>query len=240
MENINFKCSICDRTFVKREGLSYHVNHTKHNQCLVCGNYINNTSKFCSSSCSATFNNKGRIPSEEQRKKVSESLKGRKRKPNKHCLSCGKEVSPRNKSGYCRLCNNKHRVYTPELKRKLHFAGLKSVKSQADLRRSKNEMYFADLVKEHYNIVCNEPMFNGWDADIIIPDLKVAILWNGNWHYKQIKGSLKQVQNRDKIKLSEIKKCGYIPYIIKDEGKFSIEKCEKEFEILQNFLRNLK
>lgn len=49
-------------------------------------------------------------------------------------------------------------------------------------------------------------MFNGWDADIIIPNIKVAVLWNGKWHYEQIKKghSVKQVQNRDKIKLKEI------------------------------------
>lgn len=38
-------------------------------------------------------------------------------------------------------------------------------------------------------------MFNGWDADIIIEDLKIAILWNGKWHYEKIteKHSVSQV-----------------------------------------------
>ena len=30
-------------------------------------------------------------------------------------------------------------------------------------------------------------MFNGWDADVILPDLKIAIMWNGIWHYKQVR-----------------------------------------------------
>ena len=37
------------------------------------------------------------------------------------------------------------------------------------------------------------------------------------------KHSFKMVQNRDKIKIHEIEKFGYIPYVIKDMGK------EKDF-----------
>jgi len=76
-------------------------------------------------------------------------------------------------------------------------------------------------------------MFNGWDTDVIIEDLKIAILWNGKWHYEKCnkKHSMKQVQNRDKIKIKEIKKCGYFLYIIKDlKGKndeFVVEEFSK-------------
>ena len=84
-------------------------------------------------------------------------------------------------------------------------------------------------------------MFNGWDADIILPDYKIAVLYNGPWHYIQIskKVSLSQIQNRDKIKIEEIKKCGYIPYIIKDEGSFNKEFVEKQFEIFVDYIRNI-
>jgi len=47
---------------------------------------------------------------------------------------------------------------------------------------------------------------------IILDDYKVAILWNGPWHYKQLKiknFSLKQVQNRDKIKIKELTNSGW-------------------------------
>ena len=110
--------------------------------------------------------------------------------------------------------------------------GKKSAAAQGDKRRSKNEQYFYHLCKEHFNEVKhNEPMFNGWDADIIIEDIKVAVLWNGKWHYEQIteKHSPKQVQNRDNIKISEIRKCGYKPYIIKDMGKYDPKFVEEEF-----------
>ena len=60
-------------------------------------------------------------------------------------------------------------------------------------------------------------MFNGWDADIVIEDIKTAVLWNGIWHYKKItkKHSVAQVQNRDKIKIDEIKKGDIIPMSLK-------------------------
>jgi hypothetical protein len=84
----------------------------------------------------------------------------------------------------------------------------------------------------------NISMFNGWDADVIIPEYKLAILWNGKWHYEQIcKGhSLSQVQNRDKIKISEIIQYGYIPYIIQDLGKCNKSFVHDQFRILQKYI----
>lgn len=99
--------------------------------------------------------------------------------------------------------------------------------------RSKNEIYFAELCSSEFNkVLTNEKIFNGWDADVILPELKIAILWNGKWHYEKVLEGhkLNQVQNRDKIKLKEIKKMNYIPYIIKDMGGYNKRFVEKEFE----------
>ena len=84
----------------------------------------------------------------------------------------------------------------------------------------------------------NEPIFNGWDADVILPIQKIAILWNGKWHYEKItkKHSVQQVQNRDKIKLDEIKNLGYDSYIIKDLGSFDKKFVEDEFRNFQKWL----
>ena len=79
-------------------------------------------------------------------------------------------------------------------------------------------MAFCELCEKHFkNVKHNEQLFNGWDADVIIEDIKVAILWNGPWHYRKLFKShkLKQIQNRDKIKVKEIENFGYTPYIIK-------------------------
>lgn len=100
----------------------------------------------------------------------------------------------------------------------------KGGKSSANKRqlRSKNEILFAELCQSHFNEVkCNVPMFNGWDADVIVEDVKLAVLWNGPWHYKEMFGnhSLKQVQNRDAIKMREIRKMGYTPYVVEDVSR---------------------
>jgi G:T-mismatch repair DNA endonuclease (very short patch repair protein) len=100
-------------------------------------------------------------------------------------------------------------------------------------KRSKNEIYFASLCKSKFKkVVTNEQKFNGWDADVIIEDLKIAVLWNGKWHYEKIteSHSLRQVQNRDKIKLKEINKAGYTSYVIKDMGKENKAFVEEEFK----------
>lgn len=122
----------------------------------------------------------------------------------------------------------------PELARR---AGLVGITKQN--KRSKNEVYFANLCTEYFSSVrTNQPIFNGWDADIIIDDIKYAVLWNGKWHYEQItkKHSLKQVQNRDKIKLVEIWKSGYCPYVIQDMGKHNKSFVREEFEIFKTMI----
>lgn len=129
---------------------------------------------------------------------------------------------------YCNSCRTK----------RFQLAGRNSASKR--VLRSKNEIYFYELCKTHFkNVRHNEPIFNGWDADVIIDDLKIAVLWNGKWHYEKIteKHSVIQVQNRDKIKIKEIKKFGYIPYIIKDVGKNKKSFVESEF---QKFIKTLK
>lgn len=114
--------------------------------------------------------------------------------------------------------------------------------SQKRVLRSKNEIYFCWLCEQYFNSVKhNESIFNGWDADIIIEDIKYAILWNGPWHYYQLfeKQNLTQIQNRDAIKLKEIKKCGYIPYIIRDNGGYNPEFVKQEFNIFIDRLNDI-
>lgn len=118
--------------------------------------------------------------------------------------------------------------------------GLASVKSQSENRRSKNEIHFANLCKKKFKkVLTNKSIFNGWDADVIIEDIKFAVLWNGKWHYEKItkQHSVKQVQNRDKIKIKEIETKGYLAYIIKDMGKENKKFVKKEFDKFICFLK---
>lgn len=167
-------------------------------------------------------------------------------KPDHCCVDCGVNISPN--ATRCKLCANAYRVNRlksadGELTRcKLRQAGLKSVSVQSERRRSKNEINFCSLCEQNFNHVeHNKPIFNGWDADVIIHDIKVAVLWNGRWHYEQIKKSqsVAQVQNRDKIKIGEIERAGYTPYVIKDMGKASEKKVNTEFEIFLNWTKTL-
>lgn len=133
-----------------------------------------------------------------------------------------------------------NRIISPEQREKLSLGGRHSVEIQGDKRRSKNEIKFCKLCEEYFNNVKhNECIFNGWDADVIIEDIKFAVLWNGPWHYKQItkSHSVKQTQNRDKIKIKEIKESGWTPYIIKDMGKANKDFVKEKFD---EFLKYLK
>lgn len=133
------------------------------------------------------------------------------------------------------FCSQSHSTKFNNTFEKCREMGLKSVTSQN--KRSKNEILFYEFCKNEFdNVSANEQFFNGWDADIIIHDLKIAVLWNGKWHYEKIteKHSLKQVQNRDLIKIKEIEEKGYIPYIIKDMGKYNEKFVKKSFESFKN------
>lgn len=114
--------------------------------------------------------------------------------------------------------------------------------AQKMVRRSKNEILFSEMCAEKWAVVCNEPMFDGWDADVAIPDIKVAVLWNGVWHYKdKIRPghSLLQVQTRDQIKLKVIEKHGYKSYVVKDMGKHNPKFVKEEFDKFVEWCKGL-
>lgn len=116
--------------------------------------------------------------------------------------------------------------------------GIASVKVQS--RRSKNEIYFSELCEKEYgDILTNDAIFDGWDADVILPTLKVAVMWNGLWHYKQIRKNLdiEAAHIRDFKKIEAIKKCGYVPYIIVDMGKHNKKFVETQFEIFKQYVK---
>jgi hypothetical protein len=217
----------------KRKTLAQKWIDEKH-RCEKCGRVMTvfyGSGRFCSRSCANT-----RQHSEETKAKIGKSGLNRvyKRDISKNiisyerntnrCTQCGKALSYNMR--FRKTCSDEclHTLRS-ELGKKL--VALQNL-------RSKNEIAFCQLCEQYFgkeNVLHNVSMFNGWDADIIIPDLKVAILWNGPWHYIEISKTqkLKQVQNRDRIKLREIINCGYRPYIIEDV-KREKDKVEKEFE----------
>ena len=108
----------------KRIGFDFNIYKEKEKcYCLQCGKQLKKgQKKFCSSSCAAKYNNKGRKISNETKEKIAKSLKnyhesvghhGNKKtnikqttkiKKEKHyCLQCGKEL----KNNQKKFCSNK-------------------------------------------------------------------------------------------------------------------------------------
>lgn len=188
---------------------------------------------------------KSRPQTKETRRRISKSLTKYYPPFVRLCPDCKEKIIYPDRHGFrkaergnciCRKCK------VSQEKTRGHYSLMGRKSSTSQHKRSQNEKYFAELCQEHFdNVTTNDPMFNGWDADVIIHNKKVAVLWNGVWHYRQISKhqSVRQVKNRDKIKLHEIKKCGYIPYIIKDMGGKNRDFVEKKFDDLQHFLLTL-
>ncbi len=250
---ITLQCDNCAISFQKKQS---EIAKTKHNFCSTnCAGIFNNkerhnlekTKKVNCKYCNEIF-----LVSQTSPKKVCDVCRKLRnkiqsiRKPGRkylkpkiqNCILCNASLELLGR--YCKYCST---CKTEKMKMAGQINGKKSAASQQ--RRSKNEIHFADLCIKEYpdaNVTTNEQFFESkhgkWDADVIIHKYKIAILWNGVWHYKQIKKdcSLLQIQTRDKIKLDIINKSGYTPYIIKDEGKCSPKFVEAEFEKLKKII----
>lgn len=114
---------------------------------------------------------------------------------------------------------------------------------QYSTNRSKNEIFFSDLCKNKWGreyVKYNEPIFDGFDADIVIEKLKLAIEWNGIWHYKKIRKGQKfnNTRARDIIKAKRIRSHNYDLIIFKDLGNANHTKIQKSFKKLLNILES--
>lgn len=235
----NYTCLQCNTLFSGRNdsnnkfcskscNAKYHNHLRKHtpkplsNCCLECGSLIKNHLKFCNRSCSATYNNKLR-PAGHSSRITPNSNRGKRQTivlPDNTVINT-KQYS---KVSWCKVCGslikNSHRKTCSEecLHQKFRSGGTKSASIQ--VKRSKDEIALFNLCNSYFNSVRNnEQLINGWDADIIIDDIKTAILWNGPWHYKQMphkNHSLSQVQNRDKLKCRELTNAGWNVLVFED------------------------
>lgn len=213
-KTLKYKCPICDKLYSKN-GICSHIWRSH-------GNGINHGEK-------TGLGQKGRIAWNKNLNKLTDERLQKQAKT----YSIRYKNGEYGKSAFVNYIQNNRNDFLKNARN----GGKKSASSQK--RRSLNEILFYEMCQSHFVSVKNNiPCFNGWDADIIIEDLNIAILWNGIWHYKKIKRqqSLLQIQTRDKIKLKEIKKCGYKAYIIKDLGKFNFDFVKNEFEKFLNSL----
>jgi len=221
--------------------------------CPECGNSFPNKSggkeskTWCGQKCANAAQAKVRDQSSINKKIAEATSESRKAHANKighgdvtlSCANCNKSFTvawAKRDSSFCsRSCVGQNWG-------KKHGSAAGKLSAQKMVKRSKNEILFAELCAEKWTVVCNEPMFDGWDADVVIPDLKVAVLWNGIWHLKEgIRPghSLLQVQTRDAIKLKVIEKHGYKSYVVEDMGKHNPKFVKEEFEKFVEWCKGL-
>lgn len=161
----------------------------------------------------------------------------------RNCLYCDVIFRPKHNIGkLCSVdCRKAYEKLDVQREKKRIYGSIGGKKSAAiQSRRSKNEIYFAEQCKEVYgedSVVTNKQMFGKWDADVVITTLKIAVLWNGIWHYKKVrnKHNVEDVQRRDSEKIAKIRDCGYIPYVIKDMGKHDKKFVDNEFGVFMAY-----
>lgn len=182
---------------------------------------------FCQQSCAAQHNNRLRPAGHESRLRGGLKLKSpipykkrlyirRMNQPLKDftCRTCKLQFKSRSKKQLCSAC---FILWKSEHGRAM---GLKSAKIQ--VKRSKQEIELFEMCNKHFtNVSHNIDLCSGWDADIILNNERIAVLWNGPWHYKQMphkNHSLLQVQNRDKIKQRVLTEAGWRVLIFEDRS----------------------
>jgi hypothetical protein len=155
-------------------------------------------------------------------------------KPPRECVVCKQSFIHKKRKTCSDECLYKFKV--AQGKRTGPAAGRASQAAQP--RRSKGETLFCNLCinfgKE--NVLSNAQIFtdkngNKWDADIVITNARIAVCYNGIYHYQKVAAQhyLKQVQSRDAIKKRIIFDNQYIQYIVKDMGRFNVSFVYKEF-----------
>lgn len=202
------------------------------NICPKCKSLHEKSSTFCSRSCS---NSRG-PRTEDFKQKIRNKLKGRK-KPYKEilerifikCIVCQIEFKIKINEPLRQTCKSK-----PCKVELAKIGGRASAASRK--KRSKQEIELFDLCSlEFKNVLSNSIIVDGWDADIVLPDHKIAILWNGPWHYREMNmknHSLLQVQTRDKIKTEKFTANGWKVLVFEDRYYKPVEALEKIKEMV--------
>lgn len=171
--------------------------------CLFCNKAFNVSKNDIQKYCSVECVKKSRI-----RKQIKCATCDKLTTNKKYC---GLQCIPRSdKNRICTICKNpyiakrKRQIMCSKECGKIHFHNMRiNLKG----RRSKFEILLYEYLVNKYpelNIISNDrTTFNGLEIDIWIPELKLAIEWNGPFHYIPIRGEsfLKSQQDRDKKKI---------------------------------------
>lgn len=189
--------------------------------CLCCGKELsNNRRKFCSSSCSAKFNNKNRKHNDETRKKISCSVKEKFSKLNhkkkvfiKKCAVCGKTfITKREKVTHCSRECVKNNLFLKEKQRECAIQLMKDGKIKPWSSRkvtSYPERFFIDVLnKNNISFEREYHVLNKYFLDFLIikNNKKIDLEIDGKQHRFRKEHDI----NRDKF----LTENGYIVYRI--------------------------
>lgn len=136
----------------------------------------------------------------------------------------------------------KERVFQLEKKRVLRcfkgleLAGRLGSKRELDFYSQLSKRISVNVVHHDYELV------PPYEIDITIPELKIAINWDGIGHFKPIFGeeNLKIVQHRDKYKLKVIREKGWKAFVINDlASHYNMELYKEQHDRFDEFLKKL-
>lgn len=232
--------------------LKYNENPKKCKNCNEILDYDNKNNEFCNHSCSASFNNKKRKGkkhklSDEGYKNILKSNKKRigNKLSDEHKKKIGDKLKKPKIDFSCPVCNKKLKILQSE-KRK-YCSGTCRNKINNNLIngcRSKAEIYLENKLKETFpdlNIVFNSRniLKNNRELDVYIPSIKLAIEWNGIYHYKDIrtKEFLVNTKEKDLDKIKQCEEFGIELYVVKDltsHNKFIKEEVNKIIDYIKN------
>lgn len=155
--------------------------------------------------------------------------------PQLECRICNTSFYRKQKVQHCsKKCYDSYRK-SEEYLNQCKINGKKGGKMASKVKRSKNEIIFSNMCIKYFgknNVLTNPRMFNGFDADVVIQTRKIAIEWNGLWHYKKVRKDHKfeQTKARDKLKSKYIRSKGYHLIKIKDIRSFRKNTAKVAFE----------
>ena len=185
-KDYKFRCKLCNKEFVI--SMTDREYQKRQNDVKGCGRKYCDHCAHSIGGHAANHSHKTNQISRSQHKKLKRGivLIGGRNKCKTYyfqqCPVCKKIFMQVSKSNFCsNACSiefrkHKSQYISDETRKKLSDAGKRSVSKQFEQRRSKCEIEFCSLCEKHFSIVeHNKPIFNGWDADILLPELKIAI-----------------------------------------------------------------
>ncbi len=219
--SLNFKKWCSEECYLKRKGANVRGQSIIEN-CLLCKNkvlkyksQIISGNIFCNSKCSGLFN----------AKKIGNKLR---KEIHVKCKNCSfnfiikpanlfnRETKLPHKNKFCsKKCNG---TYLANQKLGIHDPNNNYTKNRSSLEEFLEEKIRKNLPYLELELN-NRSLLNGYELDLYIPEIKMAIEINGIIHIKKIykNQNLEKIQKKDKFKIEKCKELGVdliiIPFI---------------------------